>query len=63
MPASEHGTEQLRRYSDAIVAAQRPIKILKAINWDPAVHERFFRQGATALPRPEYPPLGYDPEA
>ena len=54
------GTEQLRRLSDAIVAAQRPIRILKAINWDPAVHERFFRHGAKSLPRPEYPPLGFD---
>jgi uncharacterized protein (TIGR02421 family) len=44
-----------------VVAAQRPIRILKAINWDPAVHERFFRHGAQELPTPEYPPLGFDP--
>jgi uncharacterized protein (TIGR02421 family) len=56
------GTDQLRGFSDAIVAAQRPIKILKAINWDPAVHERFFRQRAQELPRPEYRPLGFEPE-
>ena len=55
------GTDQLRRFSDAIVAAQRPIRILKAINWDPAVHERFFRHEARELPRPENPPLGFDP--
>ncbi len=55
------GKDQLRRFSDAIVAAQRPIKILKAINWDQAVHERFFRHGARELPRPEYQPLGFDP--
>ncbi len=59
---TEHRTEQLRRFSDAIVAAQRPIRILKAINWDPAVHERFFRRGAKELPRPEYPPLGFHPD-
>jgi uncharacterized protein (TIGR02421 family) len=53
-------TEQLRRFSDAIVAAQRPIRILKAINWDPAVHERFFRHDAKEMPRPENPPLGFD---
>ncbi len=52
--------EQLRRFSEAIVAAQRPIRILKAVNWDPAVHERFFRHGAKELPRPENPPLGFD---
>jgi uncharacterized protein (TIGR02421 family) len=55
------GTEQLRRFSDAIIAAQRPIRILRAINWDRSVHERFFRHGARSLPRPEYPPLGFDP--
>jgi uncharacterized protein (TIGR02421 family) len=54
-------TDQLRRLSDAIVAAQRPIRMLKAINWDPAVHERFFRHDAKELPRPENPPLGFEP--
>jgi uncharacterized protein (TIGR02421 family) len=54
------GPEQLRRLSDALVAVQRPIRILKAINWDASVHERFFRAGANELPRPEYAPLGYD---
>jgi uncharacterized protein (TIGR02421 family) len=53
--------EYLRRLSDAIVAAQRPIRILKAINWDQRVHEQFFKAGARELPRPEYPPLGFDP--
>ena len=60
---SVSGREQLRRFSDAIVAAQRPIRILKAINWDAAVHQRFFRQGAKELPRPELPPLGFAPAA
>jgi uncharacterized protein (TIGR02421 family) len=53
--------EYLRRLSDAIVAAQRPIRILKAINWDQRVHDQFFKAGARELPRPEYPPLGFDP--
>jgi len=55
------GAEALRRYSQALLQAQRPIRILKAINWDPGVHERFFRHGAKELPRPEYPPLGFEP--
>ncbi len=38
--------DYLRRLSDAIVAAQRPIRVLKAINWDPRVHEHFFQHGA-----------------
>jgi uncharacterized protein (TIGR02421 family) len=54
-------TDQLRQFSDAIVAAQRPIRILKAVNWERAVHERFFRHDAKELPRPENPPLGFDP--
>jgi uncharacterized protein (TIGR02421 family) len=53
----------LRAVSDEIVHAQRPIRVLKAINWDAAVHQRFFRKGARELPRPEYPPLGFDPRA
>jgi uncharacterized protein (TIGR02421 family) len=59
--AASQGAIQLRRLSDAVVQAQRPIRILKAVNWDSAVHERFFRLGARELPRPEYPPLGFSP--
>ena len=55
--------EYLRRLSDQMVAAQRPIRILKAINWGPRVHEHFFRTGGKELPRPEYPQLGFDPRA
>ena len=43
-----------------IVAAQRPIRILKAINWDEGVHRRFFAKNATQMPRPVYAPLPYD---
>jgi uncharacterized protein (TIGR02421 family) len=55
--------DSLRRLSDAIVSAQKPIRILRSLNWDPSVHERFFRQDALELPRPEYPPLGFEPAA
>jgi hypothetical protein len=54
--------EQLRAISDEILHAQRPIKVLRAINWAPPVLARFFKHGARELPRPEYPPLGFDPE-
>jgi uncharacterized protein (TIGR02421 family) len=54
--------EVLRRISDQILQAQRPIRVLRAINWDPHVHERFFKAGARELPRPEYPPLGFVPK-
>jgi uncharacterized protein (TIGR02421 family) len=53
--------EYLRRVSDQLLAAQRPIRILKAINWGPSVHAQFFKGGCRELPRPEYPPLGFDP--
>ena len=52
--------EQLRKFSDQLLALQRPIRILKAINWGPRVHEQFFKAGGRELPRPEYPPLGFD---
>jgi uncharacterized protein (TIGR02421 family) len=55
--------EYLRKISDQMVAAQRPIRILKAINWGPKVHEQFFRTDCRELPRPEYPQLGFDPRA
>jgi uncharacterized protein (TIGR02421 family) len=53
--------EYLRRLCDQIVRAQGPIRVLRAINWDPHVHERFFKAGAKELPKPEYPPLGFSP--
>jgi uncharacterized protein (TIGR02421 family) len=55
--------EYLRNLCDAIVHAQKPIRVLRAINWGPQVHERFFKHDAKELPRPEYPPLGFEPEA
>ena len=58
--ANVHGSEYLKRISDEIVQAQRPIRILKAINWDTKVHERFFADRAVLLPRPEYRPLEFD---
>ena len=53
--------EYLRRLCDQIIQVQKPIRVLRAINWGPQVHERFFRHGARELPRPEYPALGFDP--
>ncbi|MFO0583042.1 MAG: flavohemoglobin expression-modulating QEGLA motif protein [Anaeromyxobacter sp.] len=53
----------LHRLSEAILHAQRPIRVLRSINWGPRVHDRFFKAGARELPRPEYAPLGFDPRA
>jgi len=55
--------EYLRRLSEQLVAAQRPIRILKSINWGPRVHELFFKSACRELPRPEYPALGFDLKA
>ena len=55
--------EYLRKLCNQIVQAQKPIRVLRSINWDPHVHERFFKAGARELPRPEYPPLGFSPRA
>lgn len=53
----------MRRLSDEIVRAQKPIRILSAINWNRQVRERFIRYGAQELPRPTYRPLKFDSQA
>jgi uncharacterized protein (TIGR02421 family) len=57
------GRLYLRRLSDELVQAQRPIRILKALNWDPSVHRRFLKKKARELPQVTYSPLGYDADA
>ncbi len=54
--------QYLRRICDELVDAQKPVRVLRSINWDPHVHERFFKHGAKELPRPEYPVLGFSPK-
>ncbi|HEX9049946.1 MAG TPA: flavohemoglobin expression-modulating QEGLA motif protein [Anaeromyxobacter sp.] len=54
--------EYLRRVCDELVRAHGPVRVLRLVNWDPQVHERFFKAGARELPRPEYPPLGFVPK-
>lgn len=51
----------LKALSDELVQLQRPIKILKAVNWSPRVHERFFAKGGRSLPKVTYQPLPFDP--
>ena len=51
----------LKQLSDELVALQRPVKILKAINWSSKVHARFFAKGGRELPHVTYAPLPYDP--
>jgi uncharacterized protein (TIGR02421 family) len=42
--------DTIRELSDRIVEAQRPIKVLSAINWDDSIKESFFNSGYTEQP-------------
>jgi uncharacterized protein (TIGR02421 family) len=58
----------VRRLSDRLVEAQRPIRILDAIKWDDGVERAFFDSGCRELPpvaRDYYltRPLPFDPDA
>ena len=58
----------IRELSDRIVLAQRPIRLLDAIKWDPSVKESFFKHKFKKLPPVTATyyhryPLPYDPEA
>ena len=60
--------ERLARLAQRLVDAQRPIRILNAVKWDPTVFERFRESRWRKLPTidAEYyrsVPLGFDPEA
>ena len=57
----------VRALSDRLVEAQRPIRILDAINWDDDIERLFFETGCRELPpvTPDYylkRPLPFDPE-
>ncbi len=41
---------QIRRLSDRLVEAQRPLRILEAIHWQPDVEEKFFAKNCCELP-------------
>lgn len=58
--------QTVRELSDRLVEAQRPIRILDAINWGPEVREAFFAAGCKEQPRVdrayyEARPLPFDP--
>lgn len=57
----------IRALSEAIVAAQRPIRILDAIKWDEKIKQDFFASGFKELPKVNHDyysinPLACDPE-
>ncbi len=58
--------EKIKRLSQRIVDAQKPIRILDAIKWDPSVEQALRKSKFKLMPKvgPEYYqkiPLGYDP--
>jgi len=58
--------QTLRELSDRIVAAQKPIRILDHIKWEPSIQEEFFKNGGRELPKVdrayyEARSLGFDP--
>ncbi len=60
--------EKIKHLSDMIVEAQKPIRVLDAIKWDPTVEEDFFKYKARELPRVDADyykniQLGFDPKA
>ncbi len=60
--------EAIKELSDRVVRAQRPIKVLSAINWDAAVKDAFFASGFREQPAVdrsyyEIRPIKLDPDA
>jgi uncharacterized protein (TIGR02421 family) len=67
-PATEAYKEHIKRLSTRIVEAQRPIRVLDAIKWDPSIDQALLDGGFKEIPKlgPEYYaryPLSYDPVA
>ena len=59
--------DTVRKLSDRIVAAQKPIRILDAIKWDAGIKQEFFANGCRQQPRVDAAyyrdrPLGFDAE-
>jgi uncharacterized protein (TIGR02421 family) len=60
--------QTIHELSERIVAAQKPIRILDALKWDPSVEEYFFRHQCKKLPSinsdyyQQKNPLSFDPE-
>lgn len=66
-PSQSDYAQRVRRLSDRLVAAQKPIRILDAVKWDEAVERDFFARRAEELPAVtaewyERRPLPFDPD-
>ena len=54
MTVSARCQDLLRQVSAGILEAQRPVRVLRCLTWDPAVERTFFEGGAQVLPEPVY---------
>lgn len=54
MTISEGARHLLAEVAPEILDAQRPIRVLRVLAWDPEVERSFFDSKAQALPRPSY---------
>lgn len=57
--------QTIRDFSDRLVKAQQPIRVLDAIKWGPEIKEAFFKAKCKELPpitEAYYQPLPYDPK-
>ena len=61
VPSRDTYAERLAAISTAIIAAQRPIRILHAVTWPDGVRRRFLARGARELPVVDLPPLDFEP--
>lgn len=66
MSSPDNYRQTIRRLSDKLVEAQRPIRILDAIKWDASIQQAFFASGCREQPpvdRAYYEsrPLAFDP--
>ena len=59
--APERIQERIRRVAGLLRDAERPVRILRTVSWDPEVRERFFADGERELPVVTYHP--FDPAA
>lgn len=56
--------EILAQLAQRLLEAQRPIRILQALRWDPSVEDQFLKAKGKELPKVGYDPdLGFDPDA
>jgi uncharacterized protein (TIGR02421 family) len=54
-PVSDTEILRIKNVASLLYRAARPLRILRSINWSPAVKQAFFARGARALPEVSYP--------